>query len=172
MKISSLYPVKIITGSLILLFATAFALTGCDSNDDEDDFNGNMVVYELDSANDDGISGFVSFEEMADGSTFVVIDLSGTVAGESYAAHIHDNSVSAGGPIAIPLTNVDGSTGTSETTIEAEQMTFTELLNFDGHVNVHDPDDLAIIVAQGNIGANADNGADNGNNNGNGDDGY
>lgn len=139
---------------------------------------GESITYTLEEASDSGISGTVVFKERINGNTLATIELTGTVDGESYAAHIHENSVAQGGGVAVPFANVDGSTGLSETNVRADDtadnMTYNALLNYDGHVNVHDPDDLSIIVAQGDIGANygddPGNGNDDDDNGDNGDD--
>lgn len=173
MSFSNLHALIKISLTGFMSFLMILVLAGCDSDNDvtgvNDEFTGNFIVYDLDSSNEDNISGTVLFEEKTDGSTLVTIELDGTADGESYEAHIHENSVAEGGPIAVPLANVDGTTGVSETEMEASQLTYEALLNYDGHVNVHDPDDLAIIVAQGNIGANENGDSGNGNGNDNGD---
>jgi hypothetical protein len=136
---------------------------------------GESTTYTLEEASDSGISGTVVFKERNNGNTLAIIELTGTVDGESYAAHIHENSVAQTGDVAVPLANVDGSTGGSETNIRADEtadnLSYSAILNYDGHVNVHDPDDSSILVAQGNIGSNyGDDEPGNGNDNGYGDD--
>lgn len=121
-------------------------------------FTGESITYELWETGESGVSGHVLFEERQNGNTLSTLELTGTTDGEEYEAHIHNNSVAEGGGIAFPFNNIDGTTGVSVTNIRADQttdnLTYTALLEFDGHVNVHDPNDLSIIVSQGNIGAN------------------
>lgn len=136
-------------------------------------FTGESVTYELHEANESGISGEVHFEERNNGNTLATIELSGTPEEGDHPAHIHDNSVEEGGGIAVPFNNVDGSTGIGRTNIRAdetsvEDLTYTALLDFDGHVNVHLSDDDFSVIAQGNIGANDEGEQNNGNGGGNG----
>jgi hypothetical protein len=138
---------------------------------------GESTEYELHEAIDSGISGFVRFEERNNGNTLATIEVTGTSEENEYPAHIHDNSVAQGGGVAVPFNNVDGATGISITNIRAdetdEDLTYTALLSFDGHVNVHLPD--GTVIAEGDIGANygqdSDNGNDNDDDNDNGDNG-
>lgn len=142
---------------------------------------GTAITYELHETNDSGISGNVHFEERNNENTLVTIELMGTSTDGDHPAHIHDNSVADGGGVAVPLNNVDGETGLSLTNIRADEtaagnLTYSALLEFDGHVNVHlSGDDIATIIAQGDIGANygeetGNANGENGTNDGNGGD--
>ncbi len=116
----------------------------------------NFALFAL---NNSGVSGTITFEEADLGGTIVTIDLNGTVSGESHPSHIHFNTAAEGGDIAVSLTPVDGATGMSETYVEAldngTAISYSELMTFDGYVNVHlSADDLATVVAQGDIGVN------------------
>ncbi|MCQ6468237.1 hypothetical protein NPN14_23720, partial [Vibrio parahaemolyticus] len=82
-----------------------------------------------------------------------------TIAGASHPAHIHLNTAAEGGDIALTLNAVDGTTGKSTTVLKAldngTKITYQELLNFDGYINVHlSTSSLATLVAQGDIGQN------------------
>lgn len=125
----------------------------------ENALTGTSVSYDLVSANDSGVSGTATFFERLSGTTLVVLDMEGTPEGGNHPAHIHFNSVEEGGGIAISLTNVDGDSGISRTSVfETDNnipIGYADLLDYDGHINVHlSPDDLT-VVANGNIGANA-----------------
>ncbi len=103
--------------------------------------------------------GNVSFRELDDNSTKVVITLSGLDPSASHPAHIHSNSAAEGGGIVISLENVNGSTGKSETIVENKDdntpISYDEIIQFDGYVNVHlSASDLGTLVAQGDIGPN------------------
>lgn len=158
MYLKNTHSLSHITSSLFLLFVIVFILAGCDQGNDTEnghEFTGNVETYELHAAGDSDISGVAIFEELEGGSTLVTLDLNGTPSGGDHPAHIHNNSVAEGGGVAIPLNNVDGDTGTSETIIEADgNMTYAALLEFDGHVNVHISDDDFTVAAQGDIGGN------------------
>ena len=115
--------------------------------------------FSLASVNNSGVSGSIKFEEADLGGTIVTIELNGTTSGASHPSHIHFNSAAEGGDIAISLNPVDGATGMSETYVETLDngtgITYSELMTFDGYVNVHLSDsDLATVVAQGDIGVN------------------
>lgn len=146
--------------ALVMLAGSVF-LASCDDDDDNGGITttGNSKTYALASVSDHGISGDVTFNELTDGSTSVEISLTGTSAGNTHPAHIHFNSVAEGGDIAVTLEPIDGETGKSTTIIvEADDLTtlsYEDLLQFDGHINVHlSPDDMATIVAAGDIGSN------------------
>jgi hypothetical protein len=129
------------------------------------DIGGNALTGEseehpLNSVSDPGISGTVTFAERKNGNTLVTIALTGTTAGDSHPAHIHNNTAAEGGGIAIDFKPVDGATGISKTTIkalnDATEITYAELLDFNGYVNVHlSSGNLGTLIAQGDIGQNA-----------------
>ena len=151
--------------SLLLLSATFIA---CDNEDDDMqpdemdetiELSGETKVYPLSEINDSGVSGSATLEETDGGSTLLTIELTGTPADGEHPAHIHFNSAAIGGGIAVSLEPINGETGLSETLIEADDngapISFTELLDFDGYINVHlSADELGTIVAQGDIGSN------------------
>ncbi len=121
---------------------------------------GETVDYPLIAIGGLGVSGTATFAERNDGTALVTLVVTGTMAGGNHPAHIHYNSAEEGGAIAISLTNVNGATGISKTSVMAldnnRAITYEELIAFDGYINVHlSPADLATIVAQGDIGANA-----------------
>lgn len=148
---------KMLSGIVGLLVAFS-VFTGCD--DDDEPQSRNETQYSLGELEDSGVSGTVTFTKMDDATTRIVIELTGTVDGDMHPAHIHAGNASTGGPIVVDFSPVDGATGRSETTVTAlndgTPITYEELIAFDGHVNVHkSATELAIMIAQGNIGANA-----------------
>jgi hypothetical protein len=121
---------------------------------------GEQMSYDLMELNGSGISGAITFEERKSGFTLATIMLDGTPADGDHPAHIHSNSLEAGGGIVVSLNNVDGNTGMSMTDIEKndaeEAVTYDDILDFDGHVKVHmSPENLGSVVAGGDIGSNA-----------------
>ena len=132
------------------------------SNEGVDETNaptGETKEYALGSVANPDISGTATFAELSDGSTTVTLDLEGTPDGGMHPAHIHANTAAEGGDIVISLTTVDGTTGQSVTTVTQDDagnaITYDELLEYDGYINVHlSAEDLATIVAQGDIGIN------------------
>ena len=130
------------------------------------DIGGNALTgeskeYALGPVSDPAISGTATFAERANGFTLVTIALTGTMEGDSHPSHIHNNSAEDGGGIAVDFKPIDGGTGISRTTIralnDATPITYAELLEFNGCVNVHlSSDNLGTLIAQGNIGSNAE----------------
>jgi len=148
--------------NLFYLFIAAFILGSCSNDDDNNgDNNGdpNTKTYDLVSASDSSVEGTVTFEKNDDGSTTVEIELDGTSEGDMHPAHIHVNSAAEGGGIAVTLQPVDGDTGMSTTVVSALDdetgITYEELLDYDGHVNVHLSEaEMGTIIAQGDVGGN------------------
>lgn len=120
---------------------------------------GESVVYPLTAIEGSGVSGTATFAERNDGTTLVTLAVTGTSEGGDHPAHIHYNSAAEGGAIAIDLTNVNGATGMSKTSVMMTNnnvlITYDELIAFDGYINIHlSPEALGTLVAQGDIGAN------------------
>jgi plastocyanin len=144
-----------------MMAISSLFIVSCGDDDDGMDITstGNIKTYTLNALAGSGVSGEATFTELSNGSVEVKLDLAGTQAGNSHPAHIHINTAAEGGAIAISLMPVDGANGVS-TTVFAEldngtPITYSELLEFDGYINVHlSVDDLATIVAQGDIGQN------------------
>ena len=149
--------------SLILFLTSLFIFTSCNDNDDIiQDIplgTGNTTTFELGTKDVSGIFGTATFVERVDGTTDVNILLRGTPNGGQHPAHIHFNSAAQGGDIAVTLGTVDGASGYStinlSTLDDGTPITYNELINFDGYINVHlSADELSTIVAQGDIGSN------------------
>ncbi|WP_205677206.1 CHRD domain-containing protein [Antarcticibacterium arcticum] len=145
----------------MVLFISAL-LTACSTSDD-DIMNvtptGETTTYDLSAVADPGISGTATFIENDDNSVTIDLALQGTPQNGSHPAHIHLNSAAEGGDIALTLGTVVGATGKSTITVSAldngTQITYEQLLDFDGYINVHlSANDLGTIVAQGDIGEN------------------
>lgn len=117
------------------------------------------VMYMFGEKDVPGIAGMVTFFQRKSNETLALLELMNTPQGGVHPAHIHNNSAIEGGGIALSFTPVDGTTGMSYTNIAAlddgTPLSYDELLDFDGYVNVHlSPDELSTIVAQGDIGQN------------------
>ncbi len=146
----------------VLLLGT-LAWIGCDSSGSGMEEAPDQLSYDLtaqsnDGAAPNGVSGTVTFWRAGPESTIVTLELDpeATVGSVSHPAHIHNNSVSDGGGVEYFLSAVNGSSpnGTSARKIDQPIEFFAD---FDGHVNVHQsPKNLDILVAQGDIGANAE----------------
>ena len=125
----------------------------------QNELTGRSKTYELESKDVVGISGTANFAERKNNTTLVTLNLVGTEAGGVHPAHIHANDVATTGEIIAGLTAVDGATGISQTQVASlvggAAVTYEELLTINAYINVHfSDDDLATIVAQGNIGTN------------------
>jgi hypothetical protein len=144
-----------------LLLLNVFALAGCDDeyDDNEAPTPSEERSYKLDQLDNSGVSGTVSFKKIDDQTTQIVVQLTGTQAGNTHPAHIHSGAAGSGGPIVLDFNPVDGGTGKSETMVtqmnDGTAVTFEDLVAFDGHVNVHlSAAQLNVMIAQGNVGAN------------------
>lgn len=142
----------------MILFMGVALVTSC-SDDDTNTFVGQKKVFALSSVAVPSISGTATFIENADNSTTVELKLNGTPDGGMHPAHIHFNTAAEGGDIAITLGTVNGTTGFSTVTFSkldnGTAVTFDQILDFNGYINVHlSATELGTIVAQGDIGQN------------------
>lgn len=148
------------TKILASLLVTFLIFTSC-SNDDDGDMiqeTGDSKTYSLMSVSNPSISGMVTFSKNTNNTTTVKVDLNGTTSG-MHPAHIHINTAAEGGAIAISLEPINGASGMSSTTFNKKDdgtpISYEELLDFNGYVNVHkSADDLGTLIAQGDIGQN------------------
>ncbi|WP_189702490.1 CHRD domain-containing protein [Subsaximicrobium wynnwilliamsii] len=116
-------------------------------------------AYDLKTKDVEGIMGVATFAKRANNTSLITLDVENTLPGEMHPAHIHENSAVETGAIAVGLTPVDGNTGISMTNVAAlnddTEITYDDLLDFDGYINVHlSAAELGTVVAQGDIGAN------------------
>ncbi len=151
---------------LILALFALVTFVACSDDDDTTDPTpegptptGTSTTYELKEMAVEGISGTAKFIENTDASITVELKLSGTPQDGQHPAHIHVNTAAEGGGIAITLGTVDGNTGASTITFSAQDdgssITYAQLIDFDGYINVHlSATELGTIVAQGDIGQN------------------
>lgn len=127
----------------------------------QNELTGESKQYALEEKAVKGINGMVLFEERKNGEALATISLTGTADGGKYPAHIHQNSAEEGGGIVYTFTPVDGTTGMSKSNVAAldngTPFGYADVLTYDGYVNVHlSAAELSTLVAQGNIGSNAD----------------
>jgi len=154
-KNSTMNKMKInIRSFMLMLFAAgALFLVGCDDDDPVLPVaTGDFKIYSLAERNASGVSGTVRFDNLDNGNVLATITLSGTSSGNSHPAHIHENSAAEGGDIAITFNPVDGGSGISVTTIT--DLTYAQILAYDGYVNVHLSAQDLTVVAQADIGEN------------------
>ncbi len=120
---------------------------------------GQFESYKLSERNDSGISGSVLFEERNNNNTLVSTELNGTSPERNHPVYIYNNSAEEGGDIFLSIGTVDGQTGIGQSNIRADvqgsgNLTYSILLNFNGHVNVHLNENDFTPAATGNIGSN------------------
>lgn len=115
----------------------------------------------MNSVSNPNISGTATFAQRNNGFTLITVQLEGTDAAGDHPTHIHNNDAATGGGIAVNLSKVNGATGIGASSItelnDGTVVTYEELVIFNGYINVHLSDqDLGTLIAQGNIGSNAD----------------
>lgn len=122
---------------------------------------GNEVVYPLQKTSDYNVSGTVSIKEKCDGSSIVLVSLTGTEGDIEHPVHLHLGSISESGTdVAALLNPVIGATGKSETLLkhlsDETKITYRQLIDLNASIKVHlaaSGPDRDIILAGGNIGA-------------------
>ncbi|MDT0293592.1 CHRD domain-containing protein [Mesonia ostreae] len=148
------------TRILASLLVTFLIFISCSSDDDgaiTPDVS-DSKSYSLMSVSNEAITGMVTFKRNSNNTTTVEVDLDGTTSG-MHPAHIHMNTAAESGDIAISLEPINGATGMSSTTFSTKDdgtpISYEQLLDFNGYVNVHkSADELGILIAQGDIGQN------------------
>ncbi len=137
-------------------------LAACQKSEVASVYTGNQATYGLTQASQYAVSGTVTFKERKDGSTTVVVQLSGTDGAVQLPVHLHMGTVAANGAtIAALLNPADAKTGTSQTILsqlaDETPVTYKSLLALSAYINVHasvSGPESAVILAAGNIGAN------------------
>jgi len=130
--------------------------------------DGRARVYDIEAQSNGGalpmgIDGTVEFIELTSGSTLVLTELESATGANtvSHPVHIHDGpSQTAPGAIQVFLAPIDGNVpGTDANPARSGQvvaLSYDELVEFNGYVNVHESNaNLQNVVSQGNIGTNA-----------------
>ena len=123
------------------------------------ELTGNEKIYNLAKVGNGMVSGTAKFAERRNGNALVTLMLNGTTAGGKHPSHIHFNTAAEGGDIAVMLADVNGANGLSKTSVktltDGTAISYAQLLNFNGYINVHKSiDDLATLLSQGDIGQN------------------
>lgn len=146
---------------MAIILATTFIATSCSDDEIADPINpvGDSIEFEMEAVGDAEISGTATFFRNEENTTTIKVELTGTSPEGKYPVHIHVNSVIETGEIAITLNPVDGETGTSTTTIssldDGTPITYTDLLLFNGNIDVHlSATEPGIVVLQTDIGQN------------------
>jgi Cu/Zn superoxide dismutase len=161
---------KYFTKNLFFLLMTiSFVLASCSSSDDgylapvdpidPEPTELNSKSYNLGAVGDSGISGTARFIEKSDATLSIELTLQNTAEGDAHPAHVHFNTAAEGGDIALSLETVIGGEGKSTTTFttltDGTAITYAELLDFNGYINIHlSATETATLLAQGDIGQN------------------
>jgi carbon monoxide dehydrogenase subunit G len=105
------------------------------------ELTGTAKVYTLTPGVDPAVTGTATFAERKNGKALVTVAMTNTTPGTLYSSHIHANTIAETGGIVIDLNKVDGTTGMARTSVDTLRdgtpITYAELLDFDGHLNVH-----------------------------------
>ena len=126
----------------------------------ENELTNNFVTYPLNETDVIDISGEIKFTERINGEALAEINLTGTPAGGTHPAHIHEGSVAtAPGAILFSFKSVNGTSGYSDTNVSSfdngSAFGYNDVLTIDGYINVHlSINNQVLLLAQGDIGAN------------------
>jgi len=145
------------------LFLVGFSITliSCQENENTNEFTGNEVTYDLQSASQYDISGVVTMKEKRDGTTHVVVTLANTSGNSKLPVHLHLGDISSpGADVAALLSPVNAKTGTSETILkqlaDETEVSYSDLIRLNACIKIHLSDvgpERDIVLAGGNIGA-------------------
>ncbi|MEO5975855.1 MAG: hypothetical protein ABIS36_06885 [Chryseolinea sp.] len=148
---------------LIWGIALVVSMIACQDNNEavKSEFSGNETVYALAQVSDYPVSGSVTFKEKVDGTTKVVVQLTGTEGNIEHPVHLHLGDITKPSvDVAALLTPVLGSTGKSETDLsrlsDESSITYKQILNLSACIKIHlgaNGADRDVILTAGNIGA-------------------
>ncbi|MCU0367425.1 MAG: hypothetical protein MUF39_01195 [Cyclobacteriaceae bacterium] len=156
----------------MLSFVLVFSVLAwsCQENANTNEFTGNEVTYDLQPASQYDISGYVTMKEKRDGTTQVIVNLTGTSGNGNLPVHLHLGDITAAdADVAALLSPVNAQTGKSETVLSQlaneTSITYAELINLDACIKIHLSDvgpERDIILSGGNIGASVSRSIENG----------
>ncbi len=146
----------------VWLLALVGSLAACQKSELVSEFTGSQAVYALAAGSSYNINGSVTFKERKDGTTTVLIQLTGTEGEAKLPVHLHLGDITTpDADIALLLSPVTAASGKSETVVTTlaneSKVSYKELLAMAACVKVHLAESGAgrsVILAAGNIGAN------------------
>lgn len=150
--------------SLVCGFVAGLVLLSCQEDERiNQEFTGNETVYSLHQGSDYVVDGTATFKQKRDGSTLVVVLISGTEGNVEHPVHLHLGNISAPGvEVAALLNPVIGKTGVSETLLtqlaDETKVTYKDLVQMNASIKVHlaaSGPDRDVILAGGNVGSAA-----------------
>lgn len=156
--------------NVLWIVALAVIVISCQKSELVSEYTGNEASYALMPGSDFPVSGLVTFKERKDGSTTVVVSLTGTNGSQKLPVHLHLGDIGTpDADIAALLSPVDAQTGRSETILTAladeSKVNYTQLIALAACVKIHldsTGPGRDVILAAGNIGANASKSTSNG----------
>ncbi|MBO3099669.1 hypothetical protein, partial [Gelidibacter pelagius] len=125
----------------------------------QNELTGDTKAYTLGPVGNLGVDGEATFYKRMNGEALLVIDVMGTMNGNSHPSHIHMGDINTPGAITVSLSPVDGASGMSMTNIAKQDddsaFGYDDILTYNGYINVHkSATELGILLTQGNIGSN------------------
>ncbi|MBK8292765.1 MAG: hypothetical protein IPK96_19350 [Flammeovirgaceae bacterium] len=135
-------------------------LISCQENETTSEFTGNESTYALQPGSQYNTSGTVTIKERRDGTSTLLVTLSGTSGNNKLPLHLHLGDLATpGADVAALLNPVDSKTGMSETILtqlaDETIISYADLIQLEACVKVHLSDtgpERDIILAGGNIG--------------------
>lgn len=159
---------SLISNSRVMKKLIAIVLCGvvwvsCQESESISDFTGNEITYSLQPGSQYSVSGTVTIKERRDGSSTVLVSLTGTSGDTKLPVHLHLGDITKpGADVAALLSPVNSKTGISETKLtqlaNETSVSYAELINLEACLKVHLSDTGAerdIILVGGNIGESA-----------------
>lgn len=146
----------------LLILALLSVFVSCQENENAlTDLTGNEVTYALQAGSVYPVSGTVTLKEKKNGTTLIIVVLTGTEGSILHPVHLHMGDITTpDAEVAALLNPVKGSIGKSETTLEflADEtpVTYSALIEYNACIKIHLADsgpDRDIILAGGNIGS-------------------
>jgi hypothetical protein len=146
--------------NLIVLVGLVGLLGACSPSENISEFTGKETIYALLQASQYPVSGTVTFKEKRDGSTVVLVDLSGTSGNAKYPVHLHlGNLATPGASVAALLNPLAGNSGKSETILtqlaDETPISYTDMVKLNACIKIHLSDSgiqKDVILAAGNVG--------------------
>jgi hypothetical protein len=148
---------------LIAVVFCGMIWVSCQESESISDFTGTEITYALQPGSQYSVSGSVTIKERRDGSSTVLVSLTGTSGNSKLPVHLHLGDISTpGADVAALLSPVSSKTGLSETKLtqlaNETSISYAELISLEACLKIHLSDTGAerdIILAGGNIGESA-----------------
>ena len=122
------------------------------------ELTGESKTYDLHEVDVPGVSGTAVFEKRKNGEILTTLQVAPTNDGNAHPAYIRANTAVETGEVVFTFNPIDGATGESITNIETlddgTAISYDDLMNFDGYLNVNMDNAPDTIMAQSDIGQN------------------